>query len=181
MFKCRTFTSLGEKSEDSKILTNHFMSFVAAAGPVLQAVQETPTFKRLMILGKDGRDGGVPGLRHGGIAMANLLGFWKIFLFNYVWSITGKFFFYHQRGSFFPCFSSSFLQVLEFCRCWPHDCVILTIQKNTVQCNVQGSPFVGVCPGGELLTSSQWDVGCSDQRQEFKSSKSANPYNVAGP
>ena len=39
-------------AEDSKILTNHFMSFVAAAGPVLQAVQETPTFKRLMILGK---------------------------------------------------------------------------------------------------------------------------------
>ncbi|CAK9093456.1 unnamed protein product [Durusdinium trenchii] len=36
----------GEK--ESKILTNHFMSFVAAAGPVIQAVQETPTFKRIM-------------------------------------------------------------------------------------------------------------------------------------
>lgn len=60
------------------------MSFVAAAGPVLQAVQETPTFKTIMILGKNGRDGGVPGLRHGGIVIANLLGFWKIFLFNYV-------------------------------------------------------------------------------------------------
>ena len=82
MFKCRTFASLGETSEDSKILTNHFMSFVAAAGPVLQAVQETPTFKRLMILGKNGRD--VLGWRHGGIVIANLLGFWKIFLFNYV-------------------------------------------------------------------------------------------------
>ena len=78
----------------------------------------------------------------------------------------------------FPMF---FLIMLEFCRCLPHDCVILTIPKQTVESNVQGSPFVGGCPGGELLTSSLWDVGCSDQRQGFKSSKSANPYNVAGP
>ena len=35
-------------SKDSKILTNHFMSFVAAAAPVLEVVRETPTFKRLV-------------------------------------------------------------------------------------------------------------------------------------
>ena len=35
-------------SKDSKILTNQFMSFVAAATPVLEVVRDTPTFKRLM-------------------------------------------------------------------------------------------------------------------------------------
>ena len=35
-------------SKDSTILTNHFMSFVAAAAPVLEVVRETPTFKRLV-------------------------------------------------------------------------------------------------------------------------------------
>ena len=35
-------------SKDSKILTNHFMSFVAAAAPVLEVVREMPTFKRLV-------------------------------------------------------------------------------------------------------------------------------------
>jgi len=33
-------------SKDSTILINHFMSFVAAAGPVLEVVRETPTFKQ---------------------------------------------------------------------------------------------------------------------------------------
>lgn len=40
--------SSSTRKVDSKILTNHFMSFVAAAGPVLQAVQETPTFAHIM-------------------------------------------------------------------------------------------------------------------------------------
>lgn len=40
--------SSSTRKVDSKILTNHFMSFVAAAGPVLQAVQETPTFSHIM-------------------------------------------------------------------------------------------------------------------------------------
>ncbi len=35
-------------SKDSKILTNQFMSFVAAATPVLEVVRDTPTFKRLV-------------------------------------------------------------------------------------------------------------------------------------
>lgn len=42
--------------KDSKILTNHFMSFVAAAGPLLQAVQETPTFSHIMKLGDHRKD-----------------------------------------------------------------------------------------------------------------------------
>lgn len=33
-------------SKDSTILINHFMSFVAAAGPVLEVVRDTPTFKQ---------------------------------------------------------------------------------------------------------------------------------------
>lgn len=73
-------------TKDSKILTNHFMSFVAAAGPVLQAVQETPTFKRLMQHGdayvegfSDVMEAGESsGSSNSGISSSCILSYWNL-------------------------------------------------------------------------------------------------------
>ena len=48
LFSLSTMGVSSGTSKDSKILTNHFMSFVAGAAPVLEVVRETPTFKRLV-------------------------------------------------------------------------------------------------------------------------------------